>query len=256
MSPKNYTDTGETETDFGFTRVPLQQKQGLVDDVFHSVASRYDLMNDVMSMGQHRIWKNVLVRELNPRGAWRHLDVAGGTGDVAFRVARAAGSNCHVTVSDINRSMLDVGEQRAVDSGLSGQLSFVEANAENLPFESDSFDGYTIAFGIRNVPRREAALQEAYRVLRRGGRFLCLEFSHVDIPGLEQLYQAYSFNLIPVFGSAIAGDADSYRYLVESIRQFPTADQFGRAVQNAGFSKVSFTKLSGGIVAIHSAWKL
>lgn len=256
MSSRIYTNLDHTETDFGFEKVPLQEKQGLVDNVFHSVASRYDVMNDVMSMGQHRIWKNVLVRELNPRGKWRHLDVAGGTGDVAFRVARAAGSNSHVVVSDINKSMLEVGERRAADAGLLKQLSFVEANAENLPFDTNSFDGYTIAFGIRNVPRREIALSEAHRVLKRGGRFLCLEFSHVDIPVLEQVYRTYSFNVIPKVGAAIAGDADSYRYLVESILQFPTADQFSSIIQNAGFSKVSFSRLSGGIVTIHSAWKL
>lgn len=256
MSSGSYTTSEKTETDFGFNKVPLQEKQGLVDGVFHSVASKYDVMNDVMSLGQHRIWKNILVRELNPRGNWRHLDVAGGTGDVAFRVARAAGPYSQVTVSDINKSMLDVGKQRAADVGLVEQVDFVEANAEALPFQSSNFDGYTIAFGIRNVPRREVALQEAYRVLKRGGRFLCLEFSHVDIPVLEQIYRSYSFNVIPSFGAAIAGDADSYRYLVESIRQFPTADQFARHVQSAGFSRVSFSKLSGGIVTVHSAWKL
>jgi demethylmenaquinone methyltransferase/2-methoxy-6-polyprenyl-1,4-benzoquinol methylase len=213
-------------------------------------------MNDVMSLGQHRLWKNTLVQELNPRGEWRHLDVAGGTGDVAFRVARTAGPNSHVIVSDINKSMLDVGEQRAADAGLLDQISFVEANAEALPFASDSFNGYTIAFGIRNVPRREVALQEACRVLKRGGRFLCLEFSRVDVPVLEQIYKAYSFNVIPHFGAAIAGDSESYRYLVESIAQFPTADAFAGIIRGAGFSRVSFSKLSGGIVTIHSAWKL
>jgi demethylmenaquinone methyltransferase/2-methoxy-6-polyprenyl-1,4-benzoquinol methylase len=256
MTSQAYEISAATETDFGFNRVPLQEKQGLVNGVFHSVASRYDLMNDVMSLGQHRLWKDALVRELNPRSQWRHLDVAGGTGDVAFRIARAAGLRSHITVSDINRSMLDVGEQRARDEGLLGQLSFVEANAEILPFERNLFDGYTIAFGIRNVPRRESALQEAYRVLKHGGRFLCLEFSHVDVPVLEQLYKAYSFKMIPGLGAAIAGDANSYRYLVESIAQFPTAETFSGTLLNSGFSKVSFSRLSGGIVTIHSAWKL
>lgn len=252
----SFSKAEPSEIDFGFSTVPLKEKQSLVDEVFHSVAAKYDLMNDVMSLGQHRIWKDALVGELNPRGAWRHLDMAGGTGDVAFRIARRAGPAARVIVSDINQSMLDVGERRAAEQHLAEQVSFKQANAESLPFDSDSFDGYTIAFGIRNVPRRDVALREAYRVLKRGGRFLCLEFSHVDVPLLDKVYESYSFKLIPALGGMIAGDSASYRYLVESISKFPSAESFKGQIADAGFSRTSFTKLSGGIVAIHSGWKI
>ncbi len=256
MSSASFSKQEQSEIDFGFSKVPLPEKQGLVDDVFHSVAAKYDVMNDVMSLGQHRIWKDVLVQELHPSGHWRHLDMAGGTGDVAFKIVKAAGLDSRVIVSDINQSMLDVGEERAATQNMLGQVSFRQANAENLPFEDNSFDGYTIAFGIRNVPRRELALREAFRVLKRGGRFMCLEFSHVDVPVLESIYKAYSFSLIPSLGGMIAGDASSYRYLVESIAQFPSAETFRQLIGDAGFARTSFTKLSGGIVAIHSGWKL
>ncbi|MDQ0395618.1 bifunctional demethylmenaquinone methyltransferase/2-methoxy-6-polyprenyl-1,4-benzoquinol methylase UbiE [Labrys monachus] len=246
------------ETHFGFSTVPLAEKQGLVDDVFHKVAGRYDLMNDLMSAGLHRLWKDNLVNLLDPprRRPFRHLDVAGGTGDVAFRIARAGGADTHVTVLDINASMLEVGRTRGEAQGLGGQLSFVEANAEELPFETGSFDGYTIAFGIRNVPRIDKALEEAYRVLRRGGRFLCLEFSAVDVPGLDRIYDLYSLNLIPPIGRMVTGDAEPYRYLVESIRKFPRPADFAAMIARAGFSQVSHRSLSGNIVAIHSGWKL
>lgn len=247
----------DDSTHFGYEEVPLGEKQARVDDVFHKVAARYDLMNDLMSGGLHRLWKDRLVAILNPprHRAFDHLDVAGGTGDVAFRVARAA-RKAAVTVLDINGDMLSVGEARARKRGLADRLRFVEANAEALPFEAGRFDAYTVAFGIRNVPRIETALAEAYRVLRRGGQFLCLEFSQVDLPALDRIYDAYSFNVIPRVGQAVTGDGESYRYLVESIRRFPEADDFEAMVQDAGFCNTRYLRLSGGIVAIHQGWKL
>lgn len=245
-------------THFGFEEVPLGEKQARVDEVFYKVAARYDLMNDLMSGGLHRVWKNRLVTLLNPpkTAPFAHLDVAGGTGDVAFRVAKAGGPATHVTVLDINPDMLAVGKTRAESRGLADQLTFVEGNAEDLPFEPKSFDAYTIAFGIRNVPRIDRALAEAYRVLKRGGRFLCLEFSQVDVPALDKIYEAYSFHVIPRLGEAVAGDAESYRYLVESIRRFPPAEDFEAMIGAAGFENTRFLRLSGGIVAIHQGWKL
>ena len=244
-------------THFGFADVRLDEKQGRVDDVFHKVAGRYDLMNDLMSVGLHRLWKDRLVAMLNPprRLRFDHLDVAGGTGDVAFRVAGAGGPNTAVTVLDINADMLEVGRARAVKRGLR-RLAFVEANAEDLPFEDGRFNGYTIAFGIRNVPRIDVALREAWRVLKRGGQFLCLEFSRVDLPGIDKLYDAYSFAVLPRVGQVVTGDGAAYQYLVESIRKFPDTDTFERMVGAAGFRNTSCVKLSGGIVAIHRGWKL
>jgi demethylmenaquinone methyltransferase / 2-methoxy-6-polyprenyl-1,4-benzoquinol methylase len=246
------------ETYFGFSSVPLPEKQRHVDDVFHNVAARYDLMNDLMSGGLHRLWKDRLVAILNPSKTrpFRHIDVAGGTGDVGLRIAKAGGANTHVTILDINPDMLEIGRQCARQKGLADKLAFVEANAESLPFPSNEFDAYTIAFGIRNVPRIEIALAEAYRVLRRGGRFLSLEFSQVDVAGLDRLYEIYSFRAIPALGQLVTGDAEAYRYLVESIRRFPSAETFREWIEKAGFARASFTKLSGGIVAIHSGWKL
>jgi demethylmenaquinone methyltransferase/2-methoxy-6-polyprenyl-1,4-benzoquinol methylase len=247
------TDT----THFGFADVPLGEKQARVDDVFHKVASRYDLMNDLMSGGLHRAWKDVLVGMVGCGGrpGFRHLDVAGGTGDVAFRIVEASGGAANVTVLDINADMLEVGRQRAEKLGLSG-LEFVEANAEALPFPDKTFDAYTIAFGIRNVPRVQAALNEAHRVLKRGGRFLCLEFSQVDVPGIDRFYDAYSFTAIPAIGKVVTGDGAPYRYLVESIRKFPSAEDFRDMIAAAGLGRASFTRLTGGVVAIHSGWKL
>src|ERR1700681_2091788 len=249
-------DTAET-THFGFQDVRLAAKQTLVDDVFHSVANRYDLMNDLMSAGLHRAWKNALVTAVNPpkeRG-FSLLDLAGGTGDVAFRVLAAAGGATHATVVDINPDMLNVGRERAAARGLTG-VAFVEGNAESLPFPDRSFDAVTIAFGIRNVPRIEAALSEARRVLAIGGRFLCLEFSTVDVPGLDALYDFYSFNVIPALGRFVTGDAEAYRYLVESIRRFPRPEGLAGMMRAAGFARVSFRPLTGGIVALHSGWRL
>lgn len=246
-------------THFGFRDVPLGDKQTLVNDVFHSVARRYDLMNDLMSGGLHRVWKSAMVTALNPprtAAPFALIDVAGGTGDIAFRAAQAAGTGFTATVCDINGDMLAVGRERAISRHLDHQVTFVEGNAEQLAFADNSFDAYTIAFGIRNVPQIEAALTEAYRVLRPGSRFLCLEFSSVDVPGLDRLYDAFSFNVIPPFGRAVTGDAESYRYLVESIRRFPRPDAFAEMIAAAGFARVSFQPLSGGIVALHSGWRL
>ncbi|MBM3530502.1 MAG: bifunctional demethylmenaquinone methyltransferase/2-methoxy-6-polyprenyl-1,4-benzoquinol methylase UbiE [Alphaproteobacteria bacterium] len=251
------TDRVEKQADFGFRKVPLADKQGLVDDVFHSVARRYDLMNDLMSGGLHRAWKEALVTAVNPpRGdtAFAVLDLAGGTGDVALRIADAGGPGTSITVADINVEMLAVGRERAAAAGRG--IEFVEANAEALPFPNRSFDAVTIAFGIRNVPRIEVALSEVHRVLRHGGHFLCLEFSSVEVPGLDRLYDAYSFNVIPAVGRAVTGDAEAYRYLVESIRRFPRLEAFAGMIRGAGFRRVSFSRMTGGVVALHSGWRL
>ncbi len=246
------------DTHFGRRTVPLEEKQGLVDGVFHKVASRYDLMNDLMSLGLHRAWKDVLVAKVHPslRRPFAHIDVAGGTGDIAIRVARAGGPLTTVTLVDVNADMLRVAEERAATLSFSNRLTFVEANAEALPLADSRFDAYTIAFGIRNVPRIDDALSEAYRVLRRGGHFLCLEFSHVDLPVVERIYDAYSFTAIPALGKVVTGDGAPYRYLVESIRKFPSPDLFAEMIGEAGFARVEFTRMSGGIVAVHSGWKL
>jgi demethylmenaquinone methyltransferase/2-methoxy-6-polyprenyl-1,4-benzoquinol methylase len=246
------------QTHFGSRKVRIDAKQGLVDDVFHKVAGRYDLMNDLMSLGLHRIWKDLLVAKLRPprRRPFNHLDVAGGTGDVAFRVAEAGGPLTTVTALDVNPDMLRVGRQRAVKRKAGERVTFIEGNAEALALPSDSFDAYTIAFGIRNVPRIDKALAEAYRVLKRGGRFLALEFSRVDTPVLDRIYEAYSFTAIPALGKVVTGDGEPYRYLVESIRKFPTPERFADMIGEAGFMRADFARLSGGVVAIHSGWKL
>ena len=246
------------DTHFGSRQVPLEDKQALVDDVFHSVAPRYDLMNDLMSLGLHRAWKNVLVAALDPprTRSFALLDVAGGTGDVAFRAIEAGGDRTRATVCDINPDMLAVGRERAATRHLGEAITFTEGNAEALPFADRSFDAVTIAFGIRNVPRIDVALAEAFRVLRIGGKFLCLEFSAVDVPGLDRLYDFYSFNVIPALGRAVTGDAESYRYLVESIRRFPRPERFAGMMREAGLARVSFRPLTGGIVALHSGWRL
>jgi len=252
-------DRPDQTTHFGFRDVPLGDKQTLVNEVFHSVAQRYDLMNDLMSAGLHRVWKDIMISTLNPpksNAPFALLDVAGGTGDIAFRAAAAAGPGFRATVCDINTDMLDVGRTRAAARHLDDQVSFVEGNAEALAFPDRAFDAYTIAFGIRNVPRIDLALSEAYRVLRPGGRFLCLEFSTVDVPGLDRLYDLFSFKVIPPLGRAITGDADSYQYLVESIRKFPRPNAFAEMIRAAGFSRVKWQSLSGGIVALHSGWHL
>lgn len=258
MAESRTSADGGMETSYGFREVADGEKQVLVNEVFHKVAKRYDIMNDVMSAGLHRIWKDAMIAALNPRKdpAYKVLDVAGGTGDIAFRIVEASGRLAHATVLDINGSMLGVGAERAEKKGLSDNLTFVEANAEELPFEDNSFDAYTIAFGIRNVPRIDVALSEAYRVLKRGGRLLVLEFSEVEMPLLDRFYDQWSFKAIPRFGKMITGDAEPYQYLVESIRKFPNQRDFAAMISKAGFSRVTFTNYSGGIAALHSGWKL
>jgi len=253
---------------FGFREVPEAEKEGLVHSVFRSVAPAYDVMNDLMSGGLHRLWKDQLVAMLRPALGCRHLDVAGGTGDISLRVVAAlrqaerqaltpAPCPSHVTVFDINGEMLKVGQQRAKQQGVpASELSWVEGNAESLPFEDNSLDSYTIAFGLRNCTHMDRVLREARRVLVPGGRFLCLEFSHVSTPGLRQAYEAYSFSVIPAMGHFISGDRDSYQYLVESIRKFPTQEELANMMREAGFSCVEYTNLTYGVVCIHSGFKL
>ena len=237
---------------FGFRKVPLGDKQRLVDDVFHSVARRYDLMNDLMSGGLHRLWKDRFVGRVKPRPGERILDMAAGTGDVAFRMVRRGAS---VTVADINADMLEVGRERARQRGIDGLIWQVE-DAQSLTFDDRSFDAYTIAFGIRNVTDIGAALREAYRLLDRGGRFYCLEFSTSDWPGFADAYEAYASTVIPRLGKAVAGDEDSYRYLVQSIRRFPRPEAFRRMIADAGFVRTGVEPMLGGLVAIHSGWKI
>ena len=245
---------------FGSRTVPLDDKQALVDDVFRSVAPRYDLMNDLMSFGLHRAWKNALVTAIDPprNRPFAMLDIAGGTGDIALRVIKAGGAQTRAVVCDNKPGMLAIGRGRAAarSAAASGGISFTEANAEALPFADRSFDAAAIAFGIRNMPRIEAVLAEAFRVLKIGGKFLCLEFSGVDVPGLDRLYDLYSFNVIPALGRMVTGDGDSYRYLVESIRAFPKPEAFAAMLRAAGLARVSFQKMTGGIVALHSGWRL
>jgi demethylmenaquinone methyltransferase / 2-methoxy-6-polyprenyl-1,4-benzoquinol methylase len=250
---------GGDDTHFGYETVPLDDKQERVDDVFRSVARRYDLMNDLMSGGLHRAWKDALVTAVNPPRNEREfsvLDLAGGTGDVAFRIAQAGGVGMQVVVCDINPDMLNVGRERAAEQGLDGIVSFEQGNAEQLVYPDRSFDCVTIAFGIRNVPRIELAIAQAYRVLKHGGRFLCLEFSSVDIPGFDTLYELYSFHMIPRIGAAVAGDREAYQYLVESIRKFPKPKAFKTMIEAAGFRRVTYTPMTGGVVALHSGWRL
>ena len=249
----------DNEGHFGFADVKPGEKQGLVDDVFHKVASRYDLMNDLMSGGLHRAWKSAMVTSLAlPRGArtFKLLDVAGGTGDIAFRALKRGGEGVSVTELDINGAMLAVGRERAAERKLAHRMEFVQGNAEDLPFPDRSFDAVTIAFGIRNVPRIPRALSEMRRVLKTGGKALVLEFSKVDVPGLDKVYDAFSFNLIPRIGQMVAGDGEPYRYLVESIRQFPDAATFADMMRDAGFDEVSATPMTGGVAALHAGFRI
>jgi len=253
------TEPRET-THFGEQTVALEDKQGLVNKVFHDVAERYDLMNDLMSFGIHRLWKDAMVAELAPprtgsRG-YRVLDMAGGTGDIAERIVNASHGYAEVVVSDINPDMLRVGAERARGWRYPGQVSFIEANAEELPFEDKSFDAYTIAFGIRNVPRIERALAEAHRVLKRGGRILVLEFSQVDVPGFDAVYRAFSDTVIPPMGRLVTGDSQPYQYLVESIRKFPDPARFSAMLAGAGFTRVKHVPYSGNIATLFSGWKI
>ncbi|KAI5647650.1 hypothetical protein M9H77_33655 [Catharanthus roseus] len=260
-------------TSFGYKEVREEEKSQMVGNVFTRVASNYDLMNDLMSGGLHRLWKDRLVSELNPFPGMKHLDVAGGTGDVAFRILERINSvsrramrdafeenlleETKIYVCDINPNMLNVGQKRAAERGFAEEKSlvWVEGDAEALNFDDNSMDGYTIAFGIRNVTHIEKALAEAYRVLKRGGRFLCLELSHVDTPIVKDLYDLYSFSVIPAVGELVVGDRESYQYLVESIRRFPRQEKFAEMIADAGFQKVEYESLVGGVVAIHSGLK-
>jgi len=246
------TGTASPTVSFGYEDVTPIEKTSRVRDVFTGVASRYDLMNDAMSGGMHRMWKDRFVRRVNPRAGEQILDMAGGTGDIAFRMER---TGAHVTVADINPSMLEVGMDRASKRGITS-LVWTEANAETLVFPDRAFDAYTIAFGIRNVTDIPAALREAHRVLRRGGRFFCLEFSTTVWPGFKEVYDAYSHRVVPRIGRVLAGDADSYRYLIESIRRFPDVPTFERMVADAGFVRTRAEPILGGLVAIHSGWKI
>lgn len=257
--PENTRHEPESAS-YGFQSVPLEDKQDMVGSVFDRVAGRYDTMNDLISMGAHRLWKSAMISMLSPprspKKPYRILDVAGGTGDIAFRIDDRTEGRTDLTVLDINESMLTVGRDRARRDGRGENLKFVVGNAEDLPAPSNHYDAYTIAFGIRNVPRIEKALSEAYRVLKPGGRFLCLEFSTVDLPMLDRFYDVYSFNVVPLIGKVVAGDDEPYRYLVESIRKFPDQQRFTSMISAAGFSRAQFRNMTGGVVALHSAWKI
>jgi demethylmenaquinone methyltransferase/2-methoxy-6-polyprenyl-1,4-benzoquinol methylase len=243
---------------FGYRDVPEAEKEGLVREVFSSVAQKYDLMNDLMSAGVHRLWKDAMVEWLNPRPGWTVLDVAGGTGDIAFRIAelvRARGGEAKITVCDINADMVQEGVRRA-EAKDERAIAWLTGDAEALPVPDASVDAYTIAFGIRNVTHIDKALGEARRVLKPGGRFLCLEFSRVEAPGFDALYDAYSMNVLPRLGRMVTGDAEAYRYLAESIRRFPAQAKFAKMIEKAGLSQVKVRNLTGGVAAIHSAWKI
>ena len=242
-------------THFGFEDIPEDEKAGRVHGVFSSVANRYDVMNDLMSGGVHRLWKEALIDWLAPRPGMHLLDVAGGTGDIAFRFLKRLHGQGRVTVCDMTEAMLVEGAARAERQGIEG-VDWVCGDAMKLPFGDKSYDAYTIAFGIRNVTRLEDALAEAYRVLKPGGRFLCLEFSRVPVPLLRKLYDSYSFNVIPAMGRAVTGDRDSYQYLVESIRRFPDQETFAAMIRDAGFGRVRYRNLTLGVAAIHSGWRL
>jgi demethylmenaquinone methyltransferase / 2-methoxy-6-polyprenyl-1,4-benzoquinol methylase len=246
-------------TSFGFRSVREDERQGLVNDVFSGVAENYDLMNDLMSSGLHRLWKQDLITAINPpksSQAFRLLDVAGGTGDVALRYAEAGGPGTTAVICDINPQMLEVGRRKVRDAKLEERITLVEGNAETLPFEDKVFDVYTISFGIRNVTHIDRALSEAFRVLKTGGRFLCLEFSECQVPLLDKIYDFHSFEVIPRLGKLAAGAAEPYQYLVESIRKFPNQEKFAGMIREAGFERVSYRNLTGGIAAIHSGWKV
>ncbi len=249
------TEQDQKTTHFGFQTVPENEKAGMVHGVFTNVASKYDVMNDAMSMGIHRIWKDAMMDWLAPRPGQRLLDVAGGTGDIAFRFLKRAGHG-HATVLDMTESMLIAGEKRAEASQMADSLSWVVGDAMALPFADSSFDVYTISFGIRNVTRISDALSEAHRVLRPGGRLMVLEFSRMPNPMMQKAYDLYSFNVIPRLGKLIANDRDSYQYLVESIRKFPDQESFAGMIRAAGFEQVKYRNLSMGIAALHSGWKL
>jgi demethylmenaquinone methyltransferase/2-methoxy-6-polyprenyl-1,4-benzoquinol methylase len=247
---------GGRTTHFGYADIPAARKGPAVRRVFDSVARRYDLMNDLMSLGVHRLWKTALVDSLNPQPDMHLLDVAGGTGDVAFRFLDRLRGEGAATVCDVNLAMMSAGRDRAAGVRGRGELRWVSGSAEALPLADGAVDAYTIAFGLRNVTDIEAALAEAWRVLRPAGRFLCLEFSRLGLPMLSTLYDRYSFAVIPRLGQAVTGDRAAYRYLVESIRRFPAQEELAEMIAAAGLQRVAFRNLSGGIAAIHSAWRI
>jgi demethylmenaquinone methyltransferase/2-methoxy-6-polyprenyl-1,4-benzoquinol methylase len=254
--PTEEPKQAEREVPFGDRDVPAEDKAGLVRAVFESVAPRYDLMNDLMSAGVHRLWKDALVDVVNPRPGERLLDVAGGTGDVAFRLLRRQGGQPDVTVCDINPAMLAVGRDRAVDRGLLRGLAWTTGDAENLPFPDRSFDACTIAFGLRNVTDIDKAIAEAFRVLRPGGRYYCLEFSKVTSAPLRRVYDGWSRRALPMLGRVVARDAEAYRYLHESIRRFPAQRELAERMRRAGFARVSWRNMTLGVVALHFGWRL
>ncbi|XP_054262413.1 2-methoxy-6-polyprenyl-1,4-benzoquinol methylase, mitochondrial-like [Macrosteles quadrilineatus] len=268
-SSKFHKDESKNETHFGFQTVPESEKVKKVYEVFENVADKYDLMNDVMSFCTHRIWKDIFIQRLGPTPGTHLLDVAGGTGDIAFRYLKylrnipksnktsISYEKSSVTICDINKAMLNVGKERGDKLGFRDpEIKWIEGDAENLPVDNNVFTAYTIAFGIRNCTHVDKVLDEAYRVLKPGGRFMCLEFSHVNNEALQWLYDQYSFQIIPVLGQIVAGDWKSYQYLVESIRKFPNQEEFKEMIQASGFSSVSYENLTGGVVSIHSGFKL
>jgi demethylmenaquinone methyltransferase / 2-methoxy-6-polyprenyl-1,4-benzoquinol methylase len=249
-------EASEETTDFGYRKVAASEKSGLVRSVFDSVAGRYDLMNDLMSGGIHRLWKRDFIDRLNPRPGETVLDVAGGTGDIAFGILQRIGASGTVIACDITHGMLTVGRDRTIDRGVLHGIEWLCGDAEKLPIASFSIDAYAIAFGLRNVTHIDAALAEARRVLRPGGRFFCLEFSRIVLPALARLYDLYSFQILPRIGALVAKDRAAYQYLVESIRRFPAQAELAERIEAAGLERVRYRNLSGGIAAIHSAWRL
>ena len=246
------------QADFGYKKVDADKKAGLVGEVFSSVATKYDLMNDLMSAGLHRIWKDKFTNKIILKKGLKLIDVAGGTGDIAFRLykkAKESGKNIEITICDINSEMLEQGRARAIDRNILKGIEWKQGDAQKLPFKNNTFDCYTIAFGIRNVTQIDKALQEAYRVLKPGGKFYCLEFSKVANPLLAKLYDVYSFSVIPKVGGMVAGNEDAYQYLVESIRKFPDRDKFSKMIREAGFQNVQSEMLNMGVVAIHEGQK-
>ena len=252
---------GDETASFGFQEVPAEQKSSLVRGVFESVADRYDLMNDLMSGGIHRLWKRAMIDWLHPRAGQQFIDVAGGTGDIAIRIldrisGGGASAGSRIVVCDLTPSMLATGRNRALDRGILRGIEWINGDAQRLPFADRTFDAYTIAFGLRNVTDLLGALAEARRILRPGGRFLCLEFSHVAVPILDRLYELYSFQVLPMLGQIVAQDRAAYQYLVESIRKFPGQEELSQRILSAGLERVEFRNLTGGIAALHSAWRI
>jgi demethylmenaquinone methyltransferase/2-methoxy-6-polyprenyl-1,4-benzoquinol methylase len=256
MIPRDTSRAKAGTTDFGYRQVAAAEKSGLVRAIFDNVAGRYDLMNDLMSGGVHRLWKLDFVDRVNARPGETILDVAGGTGDIAFGILDRRGAAGSVIVCDITESMLTVGRDRAIDRGVLDGIEWLCGDAERLPVASASIDAYTIAFGLRNVTDIDAALAEARRVLKPGGRFFCLEFSQIVLPALARLYDFYSFRIVPEIGALVARDRDAYQYLVESIRRFPAQDALVKRIETAGLERAKYRNLTGGIAAIHSAWRL